>query len=313
MIKHSKYCLLATCLVFWLFSGQIHTASAGENTSINLEWQFAFGKVGSGPGEFIQPQALSIDPTGKILVCDTENHRIQKFDADGHFLQEIGGFGWQADQFYQPMDVQARSALDVFIADYQNQRVVRYDRQLNYISAMSANTTWDERFQFRHPRAIAFSSQREMFLLDDENHRIIKFNSQGEPELRFGEFSRSGIRLKQPRQIELDGIERIFVSDEAANVVLVFDYFGNYLTQWGATTLEQPTGLCWNGRLLLVADSGNRRIVIFDATGMPIKITGIRENRLKFPVDVALFKSQIYILDAAQACVHVFKWTTDSK
>jgi DNA-binding beta-propeller fold protein YncE len=297
------------CLVWGVFSGQNLAALAGEKESIYLKWQFSFGKTGSGPGEFNRPQALSVDPAGSILVCDTENHRIQKFDRRGKFQKEVGGFGWQTDQFFQPTDVHARSALDIFVADYQNQRVVRYDRQLFYLSAMQANPVWDERFQFTHPRAIAFSNQREIFLLDDENYRVIKFNNLGEPLTRFGDFSRAPGQLQQPRQIELDGNERIFVSDAAANAVLVFDYFGNYLTCWGETVLKEPTGLFWADRRLLVADSGNRRIVIFNATGVPLEISDAGEKLLTFPVDVALFEAFIYILDAEQDCVHVFEWS----
>ena len=81
------------------------------------------------------------------------------------------------------------------------------------------------------------------------------------------------------------------------------------MARWGESVLNQPTGIFWDAQMLLVADSGNRRIVIFDASGIPLEVSGIDENRLIFPVDVAMFQSQIYILDAEQACVHVFEWT----
>lgn len=304
--------IFAFCLVLGLVSGLKFTALAGEKETIQLNWKFTFGKSGSAPGEFNRPQALSIDPTGSILVCDTDNHRIQKFAREGVFQKQVGGFGWQADQFYQPTDVNARSVLDVFVADYQNQRIVRYDRQLFYISAMSANQAWDERFQFTRPRAVAFSGQREMFLLDAENFCVIKFNNRGEPEIRFGDSSRLPAQLQQPRQIELDGDARLFVSDAAANAVLVFDYFGNYLASWGDSILKEPSGLFWAHPWLLVADSGNRRLVIFDEAGIQQKINLSGGNPLILPVDVALFGDQIFILDAEQACVQVYEWSKNS-
>lgn len=305
--------IFAFCLVLGLLSGLKFTAQAGEKETIHLNWQFTFGKSGAAPGEFNRPQALSADPTGNILVCDTDNHRIQKFDRDGTFQKQVGGFGWQTDQFYQPTDVNARSALDVFVADYQNQRVVRYDRQLFYISALQVNQGWDERFQFTQPRAVAFSGQREIFLLDAENFCVIKFNSRGEPEIRFGDSSRMPAQIQQPRQIELDGNARLFVSDAAANAVLVFDYFGNYLSRWGDSILKEPTGLFWANPWLLVADSGNHRVVIFDANGIPLKLNFTGGNPLSLPVDVAMVGNRIYILDAEQACVHVYEWSKKSE
>jgi sugar lactone lactonase YvrE len=44
----------------------------------------SFGVGGSGPGEFLGPKAVAIDPvSGKIYIADTGNARIQRLAADG--------------------------------------------------------------------------------------------------------------------------------------------------------------------------------------------------------------------------------------
>lgn len=48
----------------------------------------AWGKLGSGPGEFRTPHALAFDSRGRLFVADRGNHRIQIFDQDGKFLEE---------------------------------------------------------------------------------------------------------------------------------------------------------------------------------------------------------------------------------
>jgi sugar lactone lactonase YvrE len=48
----------------------------------------AWGKLGSGPGEFKTPHGLAMDSRGRLFVADRGNNRIQIFDQDGKFLDE---------------------------------------------------------------------------------------------------------------------------------------------------------------------------------------------------------------------------------
>jgi DNA-binding beta-propeller fold protein YncE len=53
----------------------------------------AWGKRGSGPGEFDTPHAIAIDSRGRIFVADRSNSRVQIFDQDGKFLDQWKQFG----------------------------------------------------------------------------------------------------------------------------------------------------------------------------------------------------------------------------
>jgi sugar lactone lactonase YvrE len=53
----------------------------------------AWGKKGSGPGEFDTPHSLAMDSSGRLFVADRGNSRIQIFDQDGKFLAEWKQFG----------------------------------------------------------------------------------------------------------------------------------------------------------------------------------------------------------------------------
>ncbi len=52
------------------------------------EYEFSWGSLGSGPGEFHLPHGLDVDSKGRVFVADRENNRIQIFDAEGTFLEE---------------------------------------------------------------------------------------------------------------------------------------------------------------------------------------------------------------------------------
>ena len=49
--------------------------------------------VGSGRGQFERPSGVAVDGEGCILVVDSDNHRIQKFTAEGKFLTAVGTKG----------------------------------------------------------------------------------------------------------------------------------------------------------------------------------------------------------------------------
>ncbi len=50
------------------------------------------GTTGSGAGQFIHGvQGVAVDSKGDVYVVDKNNHRVQKFDPEGHFLLMFGG------------------------------------------------------------------------------------------------------------------------------------------------------------------------------------------------------------------------------
>ena len=52
-----------------------------------------FGRLGSGPGEFLGPHALAFDSQGRLFVADRSNNRVQIFDRDMNFVDEWRHFG----------------------------------------------------------------------------------------------------------------------------------------------------------------------------------------------------------------------------
>ncbi len=73
-------------------NGRVHAFTPGG------ELRMSFGTVGHGPGEFMTPHALLIDQQNRVVVVDRENNRVQRFDRDGRFLDELRGL-------CRPMDV----------------------------------------------------------------------------------------------------------------------------------------------------------------------------------------------------------------
>lgn len=73
----------------------------------------AWGKKGSGPGEFDSPHGLAMDSAGRLFVADRSNSRIQVFSQDGQFLVEWKQFGRPSGVFIDKKDV-------IYVADSQS-------------------------------------------------------------------------------------------------------------------------------------------------------------------------------------------------
>lgn len=70
----------------------------------------AWGREGTGPGEFNVPHGIAIDSTGRVFIADRGNNRIQIFDQDGKFLEEWKQFGKPCGLFIDAKD-------NIYVAD----------------------------------------------------------------------------------------------------------------------------------------------------------------------------------------------------
>jgi hypothetical protein len=56
-------------------------------------YKFHWGIEGKGDGEFALPRAIVVDDRERFYVSDSQNHRVQMFEADGKYLRSFGKDG----------------------------------------------------------------------------------------------------------------------------------------------------------------------------------------------------------------------------
>jgi tripartite motif-containing protein 71 len=78
------------------------------------------------PGQFRSPWGVAVDGQGDVFVSDTGNQRIQKFDREGNFITQWGGFGNGDGQFNFPYGIAVDSRGSVFVVDSANTRVQQF-------------------------------------------------------------------------------------------------------------------------------------------------------------------------------------------
>jgi DNA-binding beta-propeller fold protein YncE len=194
--------------------------------------------------------------------------------------------------------------LNIYIADYYNQRVQRFDRNLNFISVLNSNPGDHERFQFREVLSVVNSSQGDLFVLDGGENKVIKFTAQNAGQTAFGDYESGTGELLKPVQLDISSSNQIIVTDSDGHGILVYDYFGNFVRKIETEEMKRPYGLAVDRKdRIYVSDIESRALFIFNLKGRLLRnITGVGGNFFRNPRDMMPYyldtnRYRLYIID----------------
>ena len=91
------------------------------------------GQVGSDGRwrrELNGPAGIGIDADDNVYVADQNNHRIQKFTANGEYVTQWGERGSGNGQFNMPWGLCVADG-HVYVADWRNDRIQKFTRRRN--------------------------------------------------------------------------------------------------------------------------------------------------------------------------------------
>lgn len=125
---------------------------------------------------------MSASAAGQLYVLDSGRSRLIRFGADSSPTDSTGGAGSRLNAFLNPTDVDATHELAIYVADPVNGRIVRLDRQLQFVSEIRTGSNRVHR--------LASNPNGELFGLDVESGRLLKYRRNGDsdptfPKLRF--------------------------------------------------------------------------------------------------------------------------------
>lgn len=192
----------------------------------------------NGIGDFKNASSFSINSTGFLFITDSETDEIYKIDTLGNIIKDTGGYGWDENQFDNPVNVFA-TPLKVYICDKNNHRVEIFDKDLNFISQINTRESNNEAERFGYPLSCTVSKQGDLFILDSENNRIIKFDLFGNFVQNFGGFDAGKFMLVKPTGFSISNGNNIFVIDK--NKIVIFDQYGNGISSIDLS--ENPSGI----------------------------------------------------------------------
>ncbi len=235
---------------------------------------FAFGvfsqtlKFEKSLANFKNAASFDIDLNGNLYISDLSDNTIYKIDSLGNILNSIGGYGWEESTFDAPVDV-FTNTLSVYVADKNNNRIQRFDKDLNFLSQYSGSSLNTSSIEFGYPTCVAISSIADLFILDSDNSRILKFNLDGNFILEMGGNDAGEFSVNNPLNFSTDNFGNLYVLD--GDNIKIFDSYGNGLLIF---------------RPVLHADKiniNNNNLLVFNKS--ELAIYNLKDNKLIFRTD----------------------------
>lgn len=240
-------------------------------------------------------QAIAVSPFGDIYLLEQKRCEIYRLKDDGSVDNVFGGFGWGVGQFDLPMDINLTSGLDLLIADYNNHRIVRFDRNLNYL-ATYPDPGSDIRISY--PRSVALSNLGEIFILNDENSEIVRLNVTEAGIMTFGGIEYGRYSLIEPRLIRLSPSGLVTVLEKNGRI-LQFDRYGTPCLVTSIPIKSEAISFTIIGEDLLVLVKKEPFIFRYLAAKKewaPIALVGFEKSR-RF-TSVGFRSERLYLLDS---------------
>ncbi len=118
---------------------------------------------------------------GEVIVANTGAHLIQKFDVDGEFSREWGGFATcgvsgqpactdplRRSQFSSPTGVDVDADGNIFVTDFGNDRVVVYEEDSGYITQFGLG-------ELNGPDSVAVDADGNVYIAETLSKRVVRF------------------------------------------------------------------------------------------------------------------------------------------
>jgi DNA-binding beta-propeller fold protein YncE len=157
--------------------GRLYVIDAGRHECIGLSLDgrelVRFGGRGDEPGEFNYPMFAAFDERLGLVVADSLNFRIQRFDPDGGFIHAFGRKGDGAGDFALPkgVAVDTRGHLYVSDAHFENIQIFDADGRL----LMTFGGEGQQPGQFWLPAKIVIDDRQRLWVADGYNRRVQVF------------------------------------------------------------------------------------------------------------------------------------------
>lgn len=265
-----------------------------------LREQFSFGS-------YEKATRMTFSSQGFFYIVDEGRSEIQAVKAPLGSPVITGGYGWTTSTFDRPTGI-ATDGLNVFVSDYGNHRIQRFDRNLAYLSTLATRDTSIQEARFGYPVGVALSSSGDLFVLDGENYRVLRFSQDGRFQQTFGGIETGNRKIRNPLKIVVSEDNTVYVAEP--NRILEFDYFGNLVAVLGDGVLSEVRSLCVAAGFLVILTRDS--LIWFSRNGVVstrILLSSLLTSEpLQNPQDLVVTGQRMLLLDTRR--LYVFSIAT---
>jgi len=230
---------------------------------------------------------------------------IQNAEAETipSYLKKWGSEGLQTTGLFSfPQDLALDSAGNVYVTDYGNRRIQKFDNDGNFLHTWGIKGSGNGQFQV--PAGIAIGKD-SVYVVDNELNRVQKFDTSGKYITQWGSKGTETGKFLLPQNIAVDINGDVYVADTGNSRVQKFSSDGKFLLSIGSSgqgngQFLNPRGVSTDSQgSVYVSDSGNDRIQKFTLDGVFLKSFDVSSgNSLRSPQGLDIDSSgNIYVAD----------------
>ena len=273
--------------------------------------QLVIGGNGAAKGQMSGVSDATFDAAGNMYFADTNNNRIEKYDAQGVFQAVAGGFGSDI-QMNQPWSMTVAPDGSVYVADTWNHKILKLDKDLKKVKEWGSGGQTDaggDPLKLFGPRDITLTPDGHVMIVDTGNNRVIEYDGDGNFVRQFGSKGTSGdpLQFNEPSSLAVAANGDIYVADFWNKRIVHFDKDLKSLgvipvDAWGsqAVTDRGYLALLPDGKIL-ATDPTHGKVLVFGADGTALpsfdmpKETGQTASR---PVGIATDGTSVVVTDS---------------
>ncbi|XP_064643367.1 tripartite motif-containing protein 2-like [Lineus longissimus] len=247
-----------------------------EKVKVKLLWQV--GARGTSSRMFQWPVHAAVVQGDRIIVADKNNSRLQVFDMEGNYFTSFG------QNMVKPKRIAVNSDGVVYVSDELSECVKMFNEHGCLVSR------WGESL-FKNPAGIAINSEGNIVMSDAERCFISIHTPSGILLTKFTSRMLEDTTVPNPYFLTVNADDNIIVSDSYNSCVKVFSKTGQPMYRFGKGRLKCPRGIAvdQNGNILVV-DSDNHRVLMFDPFGKYLCEILTRLDGLCYPMGLTLSK-----------------------
>lgn len=252
--------------------------------------------------------AIAADNEG-LFLADSKNLQICKVDFRGRELFSFGSKGPSASQFLSVSGLSATPQGELLVADMEKNSILIFATEptpaLHHLDLPPALTSVRQQTaRPGHFTQLAADTPPRFYAIENDNKKQTIILFEGAAAIKHITFPKW-----QPIAITLAPDGNLLVLDAKKSQVLKLNPAGEILASFGSSgsgdgCFDEPSDLVASRRgMIYVADQGNRRIQVFNAGGVLLKILQWDDLR---PAALALDEEEnLYVLDTKQKRITV--------
>ncbi len=177
-----------------------------------------------GKGLLNRPTGLAVNEhSGELLVVDTKNSEIVRYDISTHNVKGIfGREGNTSGFFHNPTNIFTTPDGRIFVSDSLNFRVQVMSHDGEFISTFGK--AGDSPGYFSRPKGIAVDSDGHIYVCDGLFNAFQIFDKEGNLLLVVGDQGSSAGEFEMPSGICIDESDKVYVVDALNKRLQIFQY-----------------------------------------------------------------------------------------